>query len=440
MSRFTIFVGGIHGSGKSHFCKLLQEEIVCDYISASTILQWSTKDKTVKNIEANQEALSLLIPYAIQGDKTFVIDGHFVLWNKQRAVEEVPITFFEACKPNVIVVIKESPAIIVERLFRRDGMPYKTDEIEELQKKEIDNARVTSDKLGIPMFILQSTDDEGIKSCIIDVKNIMAEYTRENISSPMLKTVIIRFDYAGGTDITRFVDEIKQQNYIQEAFGALHRIDTPQYSITLNARDNGTSILPFAETQKATIYRFSEGKYDEGLNVILDVTAESVCLAIDCRKNYRGSGRYTELMGKLISKLKDLDSFISVRRIGIRKIDAQVIEEGEKISDYFNENYVASRSWYSSPKERVNYADFFTIGRVNFNVVQHISRNSIGKTQAIFDVDSFIVNEELNSLISNEKVLVDFMNNEMQDKMFELFVSCASKEYLEKCKQAKTNK
>jgi len=32
------------------------------------------------------------------------------------------------------------------------------------------------------------------------------------------------------------------------------------------------------------------------------------------------------------------------------------------------------------------------------------------------------------------------MNNEMQDKMFELFVSCASKEYLEKCKQAKTSK
>ena len=73
-------------------------------------------------------------------------------------------------------------------------------------------------------------------------------------------------------------------------------------------------------------------------------------------------------------------------------------------------------------------------------MVQHISRNNVGKTQAIFDVDSFIVNEELNSLISNEKVLVDFMNNEMQDKMFELFVSCASKEYLEKCKHSKTSK
>lgn len=440
MSRFTIFVGGIHGSGKSRFCKILQKEIICDYVSASKILQWTTKDKTVENIEANQEALSLLIPYAIQGDKTFVIDGHFALWNKNGSIENIPITLFNACNPNAIVVIIETPAIIAERLFRRDGIHYGIEEIEKLQEKEKENAHRTSETLGIPIFVLGSTNDDGIKSCIINIKKIMAEYTRENISSPMLKTVIIRFDYAGGTNILQFVNEIKQQDFIKNAFGALQRIDTPQLSITLNACDIETGSLPFAEKQKSTIYRFYECKYDEGLNVILDVSAESVCLAIDCRKNYQGSGQYTELMGKLISKLKDLDSFISVRRIGIRKIDAQVLEEGEKISDYFNENYIASRSWYSSPKDRVNYADFFTIGRVGFNVVQHISHNSEGKTQAIFDVDSFIVNEEINSLISNEKQLIDFMNNEMQDKMFELFVSCASKQYLEKCKQAKISK
>lgn len=440
MSRFTIFVGGVHGSGKSCFSQQLQKEIVCDHVSASDILQWSTTDKTVENVGANQELLSSIVPYAIRADKTFVIDGHFVLWNKERASEKVPVKFFESCKPDVLVVVTEMPGVIAGRLHDRDGLSYEIDDIEKLQREEIENASSISEKLGIPLYVIASTNREEIKTCISKIKTLRAEYTRDNISSEMLKTVIIRFDYVGGTNITQFVDEIKQQDFIKEAFGALHKIEKPQYSITVNTSDIEAGLLPTAERQKSTIYRFSQCTYDEGLNVILDVSDESVCLTIDCRRNYQGSDRYTELIGKLIPKLKDFDSFISVGRIGIRKIDSQIIAKDDEISNYFNENFVASCSWHKSPKERVNYVDFFKIGRVNFNMIQHISRNRNGEIQAILDVDAFIVNGDIEALINDEAQLIDFMNNEMQDRMFELFVSCASKSYLEKCKQAKTRK
>ena len=202
----------------------------------------------------------------------------------------------------------------------------------------------------------------------------------------------------------------------------------------MNPRDIEAGMLLLTEKQKNEIFRFSDCKYDTGLNVILDLSATSVCLTIDCRENYHGSKRYTELMGQLIHSLKAMDSFVSVQRIGIRKIDAQEISEGECISDYFNENYVAAQSWHRFPKRLINYAELFQIGRVNFNVVQHISLSKSGNPQAILDVDAFIVNGNINSLIDDQIGLVDFMNDEMQDKMFDMFVSYASKSYLEKCK------
>jgi len=434
MSRFTIFVGGVHGSGKGNVCRYLSQEIVSDYVSASQLLQWTTKNKTVEDINANQNLLAILLPNTLQADKTFVVDGHFALWNKDKVIGKITQKLFEACAPNVMIVVTEESEIIVSRLKERDGIEYSQEEVEQLQSVELENARCISSNMGIPIYIVQSKDKDKIESCVLKIRQQMAVYTRNNISSKMLKTVIFRFDYAGGTDLTRFVNEIKQIDAIKDAFDSLVKIDAPLYNITLNTRDIEAGVLPLTEKQKNEIFRFSDCKYDTGLNVILDVSSTSVCLTIDCRENYHGSKRYTELMGLLISRLKAMDSFISVQRIGIRKIDAQEIGECEHIYDYFNENYVAAQSWYKSPKRQINYTEFFQIGRVNFNVVQHISLSKSGNPQAILDVDAFIMNGNINSLIDNQKGLVDFMNNEMQDKMFEMFVSYASKSYLEKCK------
>ena len=55
------------------------------------------------------------------------------------------------------------------------------------------------------------------------------------------------------------------------------------------------------------------------------------------------------------------------------------------------------------------------------------------------DVDAYIVNGDICALMEDETELALFLNKEVQDKMFELFVAFASKDYLEKSKQAKAN-
>lgn len=141
----------------------------------------------------------------------------------------------------------------------------------------------------------------------------------------------------------------------------------------------------------------------------------------------------------LMMRLVQFDPYICIERIGVRKIDAQVITEGRHLSDYFNENYLAAQSWYASRKEKVNFTELYKIGRVNFNVVQHIDRLPTAETRAIFDVDAYIVNGDISALMKDKIELDRLLNEEVQDKMFEMFVSYASKDYLEKSKQAKAN-
>ena len=166
MSRYTLFVGGVHGSGKSHFSRLLREEIICDYISASSLLHWTTIDKTVKNVDANQQLLATLLPEALRADKVFLIDGHFALWNKEGIVELVSPIVFEACHPNVMLCIVCNSDVITERLRDRDGINYSHEVIEQLQSNEVLHAKMMAERLNLPLFIVDSTDEIAMKKII----------------------------------------------------------------------------------------------------------------------------------------------------------------------------------------------------------------------------------------------------------------------------------
>lgn len=437
MSRFTIFLGGVHGSGKGHFSDLMRQYIFYDHIKASSLLNWLTKDKTVENVEANQDLLATLLPDAIKGDKIYLIDGHYALWNKRGGIDKVSSTVFEACKPNVLLCMIGNPALIADRLSKRDTIHYTTEQIAALQSEEIKGAKYMSDLLRCPLYLMDTENIEKQKATIKEIKAGMSEFTRGNIYSEMLKTVIIRFDFNGSTNIRRFVDAIKQESFVKDSFGQMRLINQSQYNIRVVPKEIEDGSLPVTERQNNIIYHFFDCKIDVGLEVVLDVAVDYVCLVIDCREGYKGSRKYTDLMVKLMMKLKQVDPYISIQRIGVRKIDAQVIPQGGHISQFFNENYFAAASWYASKKDSVNLAEMFHLGKVYYNVVQHIDRLKSDEDRAIFDVDAYIMNGEINSLMTDEEHLSKFLNEEVQDRMFDLFVSVASHDYLLKCKQAK---
>lgn len=91
MNKGCIFVGGVHGSGKTQLCKKIQEIIPCKYISASQLLHWEKKEKKVENVQGNQFVLKKLLEENTQKEERYLIDGHFALWNNNFECEKVPL-------------------------------------------------------------------------------------------------------------------------------------------------------------------------------------------------------------------------------------------------------------------------------------------------------------------------------------------------------------
>lgn len=162
-SKSVVFIGGIHGVGKTTICREIsdQEDIV--HLVASELIQSQmncvygtdvSSEKKVRNIEDNQDLLiSALDEMTIAGGK-FMLDGHFVLFNKNEEVQKVPLATFEKIEPDKLIVITGEPDILQKRLLKRDGKVYLVEKLKEMQDQEVEYASFVAEKLGIPLKLI----------------------------------------------------------------------------------------------------------------------------------------------------------------------------------------------------------------------------------------------------------------------------------------------
>lgn len=438
MARTKLFVGGIHGAGKGSFCKKLVEKYLCEYISASSLLNWNNKTKQVQDVDRNQKILSDLLLENTSSDSSYVIDGHFALWNKSGLSEMVPLDTFVSLGLSGIVLITCSADIVCERLNERDGVLYEIDRIQDLQNIEIKQAKYVSESLNIPLFVLDTTHSISYEVILPQIDKIMKKYTRDNIYSEMLKTVIIRLDFSGIINIGPFVETIKKVDVIESNFASFEEISQRQLNVSFVPKDIEDGGLPIAKTQDKTIYRFSKWKMPNNSEALLDIDNSSITIVVECGINYKGSKSYSDVIVNLMCELKKYDQYVSFKRLGVRKIDAKVITNGEEIRDYFNEKFVVGNTWMQNHymmNDMSTLTELFHIDDVRFNVVQRIERYNEKDIRLFYDVDSYIEANVLGE-IDNEHI-GEYLNEKMQDKMFDMFVNVASEVYLEKCKKMK---
>lgn len=440
MARAKIFVAGIHGTGKGTICHFLQENYYGDYVSASKMLQWNTKSKLVEDVDDNQVLLLKLLQTHLIRDFVYIIDGHFVLWDNDEQCQKVTDSFFETLSPDAIILTICDPRIIKERLFQRDNISYTIEKVNELQEKELEHAHHVSDMLNVPLLVVDSSEEINLSSLIKFVDPIMRKYTRNNIYSEMLKTVIMRLDFSGATDINSIVDKIKRLDCVQKAFDAMHTFDKQNYTVNLRPNKPNGDELPFSQLQHSTVYRFHDYKLHEGCSARLDIDDDSLVLVVDCNEHYPGSAEFTDFFIELICEIRKHDQYIAFERLGVRKIDIHVLGADEKISEYFNEHFVVGQSWSNQPTKKMSsLTELLTLDDVNFNVVQRIDSIKVNQdvqTRLIFDIDSYIEGATLSKAIK-EGSIKDYLHIKMQDQMFDLFVNVASTSYLEKCYEAK---
>jgi len=159
--RKLIFVGGIHGVGKSTLCLKLSTEIGTEYLSAGKLIRdYAQADschnqemgKRVIDIEKNQDALVAALNKSISIEKQYLVDGHFTLFDSGGTIQVIPAIIFRDIMPLALIVMIDAPTAIQKRLSARDGMAYDLKVLSSMQDKELWHARRIGKELNLEVY------------------------------------------------------------------------------------------------------------------------------------------------------------------------------------------------------------------------------------------------------------------------------------------------
>lgn len=160
----SIFIAGIHGVGKTTFSKELKSKFNLPHYSASTLIKKFNAslffaDKRVTDVAGNQ---NVLINSIIQNvtEEFYILDGHFTLMKEDNTIEEIPSSTFEKLHIKKTILLLEEPSIIYQRIANRDKKKILSiDEIDKLQKCELEHAQLVCNNLSIPLVILKNSTE-----------------------------------------------------------------------------------------------------------------------------------------------------------------------------------------------------------------------------------------------------------------------------------------
>lgn len=167
MKNNIVFIGGIHGVGKSTICQVICHELGLEYLSASELLKWEainedSKNKKVTDITETQSKLIESLQNTVLKDKLYLLDGHYCLLNRDNVVSEIPLKTFLQIKPIILNIILGDINEIQKRLEDRDKKPYKYKLLEHFQNSELKYATYLSQHLKIPINIGRTNDYSNI--------------------------------------------------------------------------------------------------------------------------------------------------------------------------------------------------------------------------------------------------------------------------------------
>ncbi len=172
-----IFVGGIHGVGKSTICRNVCVDNTFTHLTASELIKSESHNKSLLNnpsskkvsaLKDNQKCLTLALEKKTSQGGSFLLDGHFVLFDTDGKIQKIPLATFKKIMPEELVVITGDPKIIQDRLYGRDKQKYELRALREMQKKEVAHAIRIGAKLNIKVKQLEMDDTKGFLKLVKD--------------------------------------------------------------------------------------------------------------------------------------------------------------------------------------------------------------------------------------------------------------------------------
>jgi adenylate kinase len=174
-ARNIIFVGGVHGAGKTTLGRRLAEIVRGLHVTAGALILAATpniatsnsiQNKTVRDIESNQERLlqalsALLADCSSERASAIILDGHFCLLHTSQRIVPVPTDVFRAIAPAVLVLVETDRELICERQASR-GATLTIERIGEFQALERKHAQAVSLAIGAPLHVVSGSADPDV--------------------------------------------------------------------------------------------------------------------------------------------------------------------------------------------------------------------------------------------------------------------------------------
>lgn len=166
-----IFIGGVHGVGKTTLCNYLFSKLYIKNYSCSGLISKLNSEKIndnkrVSNVEENQDILLQAKREYLNKEEIYILDGHFCLVNSEDKIVRVPFDTFRSLGIKIILVLVDDAEKIIKRLEKRDSRVCSLSLIEELQSNEIEYAKYISDKLNIECKIINLNEKQEVMEFI----------------------------------------------------------------------------------------------------------------------------------------------------------------------------------------------------------------------------------------------------------------------------------
>ncbi|WP_054942599.1 ATP-binding protein [Paenibacillus ihuae] len=156
--RNIIFVAGIHGVGKTSFCKEISAQYNIKSFSASQLISSKTnidyfENKKVSNIDENQNILIEAIKELRLHNNLFILEGHFCLLDKHGVISRIPKSTFFSLQIKGIIVLSAPIEIIYSRLKNRGTEVVSISFLKKFLEEEMIYSHEISNILDVPYIV-----------------------------------------------------------------------------------------------------------------------------------------------------------------------------------------------------------------------------------------------------------------------------------------------
>jgi adenylate kinase len=161
----VVFVGGVHGVGKSSMCAHAAERVGATHLTASTLISEAKQDaiaaagKRAADVPGNQE---LLLKRFAERTSTVsgvvLLDGHYTILNAHGEAVRLGADLFAALGVSTFLCIRGDAEAIRARLADRDGHGPSADDVSLHQQIELAQAAEVARQQGAELQVIEAFD------------------------------------------------------------------------------------------------------------------------------------------------------------------------------------------------------------------------------------------------------------------------------------------